>query len=193
MNQLRIVAGALALAIAGAASAQDPQPQAANPAAASSPHQRQVMEDAPGRPAEAVDPATFVAKAAQGGMTEVELAKLALQKSSQSDVKAFATRMLTDHGKANDELKVVAKRNDLKVPPSLDARHKAIVDGFRGKSGTDFDTAYAQQMVKDHHETIALFEGAAQSGNADIAAFSRKTLPTLKQHDDMAQELPARQ
>ena len=48
---------------------------------------------------------SFVTEAAAGGLAEVELGQLAAEKSSNPEVKKFAERMVTDHGKANDQLK----------------------------------------------------------------------------------------
>jgi putative membrane protein len=58
----------------------------------------------------------FVDKAAAGGIAEIETSRLALEKSQSADVKAFANMMITDHGKANDELAAIAKKNDIEVP-----------------------------------------------------------------------------
>jgi putative membrane protein len=139
-----------------------------------------------------VDAATFVSKAAQGGMAEVMLARTAQSKTSNQSIRAFADRMIKDHGKANDELAAIAKRKGLQVPASLDSKHQAAADAMSAKSGAQFDSAYAAQMKQDHHETIALFEQASKLSDAELAGFARKTLPTLREHDAMAQKLPAR-
>jgi putative membrane protein len=139
---------------------------------------------------EGADPGTFVKKAALGGMTEVEASKLAQSKSQDANVKKFAAQMVTDHSKANQELAGIAKGKGLNVPTSLDAEHQAIVKKLSAKSGAEFDSAYSQQMMGDHAKTVALFEGAAKSSDADIAAFAKKTLPTLEGHKEMADGLP---
>jgi putative membrane protein len=43
-------------------------------------------------------------------MMEVAMGKLAAQNAQSDDVKSFGKRMVTDHGKANDELKSVAAK-----------------------------------------------------------------------------------
>ncbi|HEY4292867.1 DUF4142 domain-containing protein [Luteibacter sp.] len=59
------------------------------------------------------------------------------------------------------------------------------------KSGDDFDKAYAKKMVADHHKDIALFTKESTSGkDPDLKAFAKKTLPTLKEHLEMAKKLP---
>ena len=53
---------------------------------------------------------TFIKEAADGGLAEVELGQLAVEKSSNEEVKGFAQRMVEDHGKANENLKQLAAR-----------------------------------------------------------------------------------
>ena len=136
---------------------------------------------------------SFVEKAAQAGMTEVELGKIALSKSHDSDVRAFAERMVKDHGKANQELKSVASSADVQVPSELDSEHRAMVDGLRAKSDAEFDAAYAKHMAEGHTKAVSLFQSASSSKDLDpaLTAFAEKTLPTLKSHKEMADSLAA--
>jgi putative membrane protein len=166
------------------------------PSAASTPHQREAMKSGnmehrtstPGSTG-GQDPKTFVKKAALDGMTEVQLGKIAQEKSQNPDVRSFAERMVKDHTKANDELKTLAKRKGYDVPAKLDAEHEAMITKLGGKSGAVFDSAYAQAMDKDHAKALALFTDAQQSSDPDLAAFAQKTLPTLEQHKQLADAL----
>jgi putative membrane protein len=134
-------------------------------------------------------PSVFVKKAALDGMTEVEAGKVALSKSQDPAIRSFAQRMVTDHGKANSELESLAIRKGLTPPKQLDPEHKEMLDTLKGKSGKDFDQAYAQHMNMDHTKAIALFESAAGSNDPDLAQFAKKTLPTLKEHKELAESL----
>lgn len=162
--------------------AEAPTGGGTNPADASSPHQRQAM----GRQ---VAPATFVKRAAQDGMTEVKLAELAQQKSQSDAVKSFALRMQQDHSQASSELQSIASSKNISVPPSLDARHQKLVDQLSGKSGAAFDKAYAKAMVKAHEQAVALFKRAQSSKDPSISSFAAKTLPTLQEHQQLANQL----
>ena len=136
---------------------------------------------------------SFVEKAAQDGMAEVQLGQIALSKSHDSDVRAFANRMVSDHDKANVELKSVAKEADVQAPTELDAEHRAMVDQLKSKSDTEFDAAYAKAMADDHTKAVSMFQSASSSQDLDpaLAAFAKKTLPTLKEHKEMADSLAA--
>lgn len=166
----------------------------ADPSTASSPHQRETMKGGSGADLDAArtagaTPATFVATAAEDGMTEVALAKVAESKSSNPDIKQFAQKMIHDHGQADTQLAQIAKTKGLTVPTQLDARHRAMVTAMSNKSGTAFDAAYSAHMAKAHAKAVALFQSAAQSSDADLAAFASKTLPTLQEHQQMANTL----
>jgi len=135
-------------------------------------------------------PSVFVKKAALDGLTEVEAGKVALIKSQDPAIRDFAQRMVSDHGKANTELESIALRKGIAAPKQLDPEHKQMLETLKGKSGKDFDLAYAQHMNMDHSKAIALFESAAGSNDPDLAQFAKKTLPTLKEHKALAQKLP---
>lgn len=125
----------------------------------------------------------FIEKAAQGGMTEVELGKLAEEKASSSDVKQFGSMMVTDHSKADAELKGLAAKKGVTVPSTLDAKHQASVDKLRSLSGTAFDRAYVQAMVKDHEKDAAEFRRASTSAqDPDVKSFADNTLKVVETH-----------
>jgi putative membrane protein len=139
-------------------------------------------------------PSSFVNMAAQAGMAEVEAGKVALARSARSQdprIRDFAERMVADHGKANSELASLARARGIDTPTRLDADHRALIDSLQSKSGAEFDAAYARHMNMDHSKAIALFEGASKSTDTDVAGFARKTLPTLKEHKQLAARLPS--
>jgi len=131
----------------------------------------------------------FATKAAQGGMAEVELGKLATQRASNDKVKQFGQRMVDDHGKANNELKSVAGRKGVALPKALNAEDQATRKRLSALKGPSFDHAYMEDMVTDHQKDVAEFQMEASSGSdPDIKAFAAKTLPTLQEHLKMAQD-----
>jgi putative membrane protein len=130
----------------------------------------------------------FAGEAAQGGLAEVEMGQLALQKGTSPQVKQFAQQMVSDHTKANQELMQLAKSQGLDLPSEVDAKHKSDMDRLQGMNGSAFDKAYMQDMVQDHQKDVADFQKQAQSGgDPALKAFAQKYLPVLQQHLQMAQ------
>jgi putative membrane protein len=128
----------------------------------------------------------FLTEAAQGGMAEVELGKLAASKATNAEVKKFAEQMVTDHSKANDELKALAAKKNLSLPTDVSAKHKSLMEKLNGLSGAAFDKAYVEAMVDDHGEDTEAFKDESEDGkDADVKAWAGKTLPTLQKHLDM--------
>jgi putative membrane protein len=136
----------------------------------------------------------FIEKAGAGGQAEVEMGKLGTKKATNGQVKSFAKRMVTDHTKANEEL-VAAAKGKGEVPASRDTMHKAMMDKLQQQeAGKEFDRDYMEQMVQDHKEDVQLFESAADDTklDAELRAYAKKTLPTLRDHLTQAQAIQSK-
>jgi len=132
----------------------------------------------------------FVKKAAEGGMAEVELGNLAKEKASSPEVKQFGERMVTDHTKANEQLKTLASEKGVTLPTSLDAKDEATKDRLSKLSGERFDRAYMNDMVKDHTKDVSEFKKeSAAAKDPDIKSFASQTLPTLEDHLKEARQI----
>ena len=120
---------------------------------------------------------TFMKKAAKGGMMEVAMGRLAEQNGKSDDVKSFGKRMVTDHGKANDELKSIAEKKGVKLP-SKEPTEK-----------WSSDKAYIDMMVKDHEKDLAEFQDEANNGSdPDVKKFADDTAKVIQEHLDVAKE-----
>jgi len=135
----------------------------------------------------------FVNTVAMDGLAEVELGHLAMQKAKNPEVKQFAQRMVTDHSKANVELKQLASNKNVTLPAEPNAQQKADKDRLSKLSGAEFDREYMSLMANAHDKAVAAFEGEARDGNeADVKTWASKTLPTLKEHQALAKQIPAK-
>jgi putative membrane protein len=142
-----------------------------------------------------VDPGDqeFMNKAAQGGMAEVMLGQIASTKGTSPDVKNFGNRMVSDHGKANDELKQLAQTKGVTLPADVDDESKKMSDKLSKLSGKDFDKTYINGMVDDHEKDVKEFEKASKDAkDPDLKAWASKTLPTLQDHLKMAKDTKAK-
>ncbi len=135
--------------------------------------------------------ADFVKEVAISDMFEIESSKLAQQKGNAPE-KTFASQMVTDHTKTSNELKGLITGDKVKaeLPTALDSSHQSKLDKLKGESGKDFSSDYDSMQVSGHKDAVSLFERYAKSGeNADLKDWAGKTLPTLRHHLDMAQNL----
>ena len=132
----------------------------------------------------------FAAKAAQGSLAEVELGRLAAQKSQSETVRAFGERMATDHTKSKANLEKIAAQQNITLPEDLDKDAQKNYEKLSKLSGPDFDRAYVLDMVKDHKKDVAEFQKEASTGkNEAIRSFAADTLPTLQGHLKQAREM----
>lgn len=166
-----------------------PQPQQQMPQAGPDRTMGQGTADT-GPPPSKVDDKKFVKDAALGGMTEVELGKLATQKASDAKVKEFGQKMVDDHSKANEQLKQAASKSNIQIPPSLDSKHQSRIDKLSKLSGQEFDKAYVKDQLKDHQTDVREFGDEAKNGSdPNVKTFASSTLPTLQQHLEMVKDL----
>jgi putative membrane protein len=176
-----------ALAATQATPPARPTPETRPPAPAQEPAGRTASAADHASTVPAADVA-FVKKAAAGGMTEVAVAKLAQQKAEHADVKAFATKLESDHSAANRDLKELATTKHITLAES--SGHGPVHAKLEKLSGAAFDKAFVAAMLEDHTKDVKAFEKVANgTGDSDIKAFAAKTLPTLKDHLQQVQEL----
>jgi putative membrane protein len=134
----------------------------------------------------------FVEDASAKGVAEVEAGKLAQEKGVSPDVKEFAAMMIKDHTAANTELKALADSKKLDVSDNAMLLDKAKAMILELRSAKSFDQAYANNQVKAHEATIALFEEEIKDGkDAELKAFATQTLPKLQAHLEHAKKMAA--
>lgn len=135
----------------------------------------------------------FAMAAAHGGDTEVQLGKLAADKATSPDVKAFGELMVHDHGEANEKLMSIGQQESMTLPADMDMKQKAMYDKLKMLSGPDFDKAYVADMLKDHEEDVKAFSKEASSGtDPKIKQFAAETLPVIQGHLDKIKALHAK-
>lgn len=142
--------------------------------------------------ANAVD-SKFMTHVAADGMAEIHMGQMALEKSADARVKQLAQRIVDDHTDANGKLRALAQAKQVTLPsaPTDEAQHAA--DVMKDMSAGKFDKAWVDAMVKDHQKAVALFaREIKQTQDPEVAAFASKTLPTLKTHLELAQQLQTR-
>ena len=133
---------------------------------------------------------TFLVKAAQANLAEVELGKLAAEKGQSDEVKRYGQHMVDDHGKASKELETLASQEGATLPTYTDKAHQAAKARLEKLSGEAFDKAFAQQMVKDHLLAVGRFRAQARSGrDPEVKAWAEKMLPNLEEHLKQARAL----
>lgn len=136
---------------------------------------------------------TFLMKAANSGLAEVQLAKLAQQKATIATVKNFAAMLERDHSAANDQMNSLAGQRNVSLAASPSEDKQKMYTDMAKMTGKAFDKHYISMMVQSHNDGIDLFEDTrSNASDIDIKNFADKTLPTLKMHLDSAKAIQRR-
>jgi putative membrane protein len=128
---------------------------------------------------------------AMSNMAEVEMGKMAQSKSQNAEVKAFAQKMVDDHGKALTEVQTLAQSKGVTLPTELDAKHKAMAAKLEKANGDAFDKAYTKQGgVAAHKETLAKLQKASKAAkDADVKGQVDKMIPVVQEHLKHAEQV----
>jgi putative membrane protein len=136
------------------------------------------------------DASNFAVNAANGGMMEVELGRIAQDNAYSPRVKAFGAMMVKDHTDAGNELKGIAGALNIAVPDSVSNDSKKEIDKLKMKKGKEFDKMYVSMMLDDHKKDIAEFRKCADNcSDSTIKSFAYNTLPVLEKHLDSIQAI----
>ena len=133
---------------------------------------------------------TFIKDATEGSLAEINYAKLALQKSKDQNVREFATKMIKDHEKLIADMKPFAAKLGVKVPSGPPLSDHAKYTELKMKSGTDFDRAYVEAMVKDHHHDLQDFiDEENKTADPELKAAVSKGEEVVKEHTVMIDKI----
>ena len=132
------------------------------------------------------------------GVLDIEAAQQALQKSTNKDVRAFATNMEQDHKAVNDKALALVKK--LGVTPEDNDTSKALTKQAADKraqlaklSGAAFDKAYIDNEVA-YHKVV---NGALQStlipdaSNPELRDLLKTGLKIFQGHEQHAEHVAA--
>jgi len=122
----------------------------------------------------------FMENAARGGLFEVEMGKIAVNRAQDPQVVSFAQRMIADHTEVNDSLKQLASAKGITLPTQVSAEQKKEMDRVSALSGPQFDRAYMMLMVNDHENDLR---------DPDLRQFAANTAPILDEHLEEARKI----
>lgn len=175
---LAVLAATLTAPAAFAQQQQLRQPQQSN---------RQSTDAAP------VNDQLFAAAAAIGGMSEVAISQLGVQKATDPELKKFSQEMVKAHTMMNNELMELASKKQMALPRMVDPKSQFCAQSLAGLSGEKFDRCYAKAQAVAHMEAVSAFEAEAERGqDPEVKALAAKALPHIKEHLAMIKPIAMR-
>lgn len=125
----------------------------------------------------------FVTKASQANLSEVKLGGLAVQKSSNDSVIAFAKKMVEGHTKSKRQLDSVVQVMTLVKVDSMSVLQDTLYSRMSRFNGLTFDTAYIGSQVRGHKAAQTLLQDENSKGSdKGLKWYSNKTLPDVNKH-----------
>ncbi len=135
----------------------------------------------------------------QTNLMEIELGKIAAQKASSSEVRAYADQLVKDH--SNVDRMVVAQaqetgtnlKNGAEARQSVrheSAREKELERKLKAAQGADFDRLFLKETSAEHDKLIAKLQQDKQNtSDEELETLIDKVIPVLEQHRELAQIL----
>lgn len=132
----------------------------------------------------------FITNQLESNYGEVKMARMAIDRSRNNEIKRIARMLENDHNTVIRELQSLARNNNLSQDslPTMEGRMgKQQMDQLQNSGGDEFDKLWAQQMLTNHEQKIQMFEqmqSNEQITDSNIKNWVVKTLPTLRKHRD---------
>jgi putative membrane protein len=133
---------------------------------------------------------TWLLEAMSGNATEVAAGTLAQDRGSSQEVKQFGQLMVAHHSKELDELAELARKYGVDpIREPIMPQQWTLLKNLMSYSGQDFDRFYMRSMVLEHRTDIHHYEMGVKEQPKDIASHAEMTLPMLREHLMMAEEI----
>jgi putative membrane protein len=138
----------------------------------------------------AVSDGLFAQAAASGGLAEVAISELGVQKATNPELKKFSQQMIDEHTRMNQQLMTLAAQKQLPLPRQPDVRAQFCAQSLAGLSGEEFDHCYAKAQLMAHKDSVATFEAEAERGqDPQVRALASQALPRIKEHLKMLEPI----
>jgi putative membrane protein len=124
------------------------------------------------------------------GMAQIQLAQLAMQKTSDSQVKDYAQQVVKDRTAIDGAVENVAKRLGVSVPSKLSHGDRKSLEKLSGLSGSDFDQAFLKQMIRNHKDEVGSCHDEVSNGqDPGLRNLANQAADTFNSHLQMAEKL----
>jgi len=126
---------------------------------------------------------------------EIDYSQIAAEKASNANVKAYAQKMVKEHGTMLEAVKGLAARLTLTPAPNdkandLKEENQKDINDLNAKTGADFDKEFMEEQVDMHQETLDLLNDLdGRTTNADLKAAIAEAKPKVQAHLDEAKAI----
>ncbi len=132
----------------------------------------------------------FIEEAAEGNHAEIQLGKLASEKSQNQMVKQLGQALEQDHQQAQQQLEQLAQTAGVEVPTKPGDKAMEDYRKLQDMSGQEFDRKFAEMALKDHKRDLESYNKQVQEGShIGLRQYAAETVPFLSKHYVMAEQI----
>lgn len=134
----------------------------------------------------------FILLAIISNYSEIETAKVALSKTTDTVVLSFAQQMLTCRTNARSDLKTMGTVVGFTVKDTIDTAHAATVALLDTMTGRTFDSAYIHTRLLDYRATINFYTDELKNGRQiNVKAYANTILKNIQLYYQRADSIAA--
>jgi len=133
--------------------------------------------------------AAFIQNVGADNTMHIQLARIALEKAKNKDVRQFAQRMVTDHSRLQDQWSAMVARNGLSFGLGMGPKHREKVEDLKKVNGKNFDKAYMTMMIQQHQQVNYWQNEGRNSKSAEVRRLVDQGLPIEEQHLAQAKQI----
>ena len=128
---------------------------------------------------------------AMGGMMQLETSRVALQKTTNPEVREMAQAEVEEQTGLSAKLKEIASAKGITLPSTPDAKTQAMVAKMQDMSGAAMDRHYIQEHAVKGHELLdrVMSKVESKGQDANLMAVAKAAHPLVKTHLKVAREL----
>jgi putative membrane protein len=135
----------------------------------------------------------FMMKATQANMAEIQMARIAMLKSDNTDVRDYANMIIRDHTSALEDLTDLMKDKNVSQPRTIPRDATQDIDRMNQLTGPEFDREFVNATVSDHQKAVEMFRDQdAIALNPDVKKYIEDLQPILEMHLEKAQRLQSK-
>jgi putative membrane protein len=134
---------------------------------------------------------SLMMEVAKGGMKQLEMSKVAVQKASNEAVRQLAQAEVEEQTGLSAKLKEIAQAKGITLPSAPDAEVQAAVTRLQATSGMAFDRMYVTESGVKGHEKLDSVMGKVESSAADanLKSVAQAAHPLVKNHLKVSREI----
>jgi predicted outer membrane protein len=149
--------------------------------------------EAPAQPQAAPGANEFLVQVMEDSLAEIELCMLALQKSSNDDIKTFAQSMIDEHGRLGEEIEQLAQQMKVRLPKKLTPEHASMIDGMSALKAGQFDKRFVEKNLEYHENDLKVFKHyAAEEKEGPARKLAETGVRLFTKHLKMVKDLDKR-